>query len=182
MEIDINEFIKDLRERKPAAQEQLLNEYGPYVYRLVVRMVVQHEDAEEVYQDVFVKAMTKISTYDPGKAKLSTWLSRIAYNESINHIRRSKMEFISMNDIEMSDDYDDTQTEETYNEQTILLLEKAMTLLPSADQTLLSLFYYDDMSLEEIAYITGVKTSTVGSRLSRIRSKLHKIIKKISDK
>lgn len=181
MEIDKNEFIKDLRERKPAAQERLLNEYGPFVFRMVVRMVGQREDAEEVYQDVFVKAMTKISTYDPRKAKLSTWLSRIAYNESLNHIRRSKMELISMNDIEMIDDYDYIETEDTYNEHTILLLEKAMTILPSADQTLLSLFYYDDMSLEEIAYITGLKTSTVGSRLSRIRRKLHKIIKKITD-
>ena len=144
-------------------------------------MVGQREDAEEVYQDVFVKAMTKISTYDPGKAKLSTWLSRIAYNESLNHLRRSKMEFISIDDIEMRGDCDETQTEETYDEQIILLLEKAMTLLPSADQTLLSLFYFDDMSLEEIAYITDSKTSTVGSRLSRIRRKLHTIIKQYSD-
>ncbi len=57
-----------------------------------------------------------------------------------------------------------------------------MQLLPAADQTLLSLFYYENMSMKEIAYITGSIPSTIGSRLSRIRKKLYQTIMQFSDK
>ena len=82
MKRETNEFINDLRQRKPAAQKKLLTDYGPAVFRLIMRMIGRQEEAEEVYQDVFVKVLSKISSFDPQKASLSTWLSRIAYNES----------------------------------------------------------------------------------------------------
>ena len=81
-------LIDDLRQRKPAACQRLLAEYGPAVFRTVQHIVPRREDAEEVYQDVFVKALQGIGTYDPQKASLATWLSRIAYREAISFLRR----------------------------------------------------------------------------------------------
>ncbi len=176
METETNEFIKELCRKNPAAQHRLLATYGPMVFRLVIRMVGQREDAEEIYQDVFVKALTKIDTFNPEKAEIATWLSRIAYHEAVNHLRRSHNDLVYMDGNELSatcGEIPDTPRDE----QTVQLLEKAMALLPQADQTLLSLFYYENMSLRDIAYIIGSIPSTVGSRLSRIRHKLYQIIK-----
>ena len=181
MERETNEFINDLRRRKPAAQQRLLVDYGPMVFRIVCRMVGQTEDAEEVYQDVFVKALTSISTFDERKASLATWLSRIAYNESVNHIRKSRMDFILLDDNEMETAVEDIPSDHRDDEQAVLLLEKAMDLLPAAEQILLSLFYYENRSLQEIAYITDSKPTTIGSRLSRIRKKLYHLIQQFSE-
>lgn len=182
MKRETNEFINDLRQRKPAAQKKLLTDYGPAVFRLIMRMIGRQEEAEEVYQDVFVKVLSKISSFDPQKASLSTWLSRIAYNESANYLRISRLNMVYIGDLESDIECDDIAFENTYDEQSILLLEQAMTILPTTEQTLLSLFYYENMSLQEIAYITDSVPSTVGSRLSRIRKKLYRIIKQYSEK
>ena len=181
MERETNEFINDLRQRKPAAQQRLLADYGPLVFRIVVRMVGQAEDAEEVYQDVFVKALTSISTFDERKASLATWLSRIAYNESVNHMRRNRMDFVLLDDNEMETAVEDLPSDYHDDEQAVILLEQAMALLPTTEQTLLSLFYYENRSLQEIAYITDSKPTTIGSRLSRIRKKLYHLIQQISE-
>ena len=181
MEKETNEFINDLRRRKPAAQRSLLADYGPMVFRLVMRMVGQTEDAEEVYQDVFVKALTKISSFDERKASLATWLSRIAYNESVNHIRSRRMDFVLIDDNEMETAVEDIPSVNHDDEQVVLLLERAMALLPTAEQMLLSLFYYENRSLQEIAYITDSKPTTIGSRLSRIRKKLYGLIQQFSE-
>lgn len=176
MDKSTKELINDLCKKKPAAQQRLLTTYGPMVFRLVIRMVGQREDAEEIYQDVFVKALTKIDSFNPEKALLATWLSRIAYHEAVNHLRRSHNDLVYMDSDELStacEEIPDTP----HDEQDIQLLEKAMALLPQADQTLLSLFYYENMSLQDIAFVIGSIPSTVGSRLSRIRHKLYKIIK-----
>ena len=81
MEQDSTILISNLRQRKPAACQQLLTEYGPAVFRMVQRIVTRREDAEEVYQDVFVKALRGIEGYNPRQASLATWLGRIAYHE-----------------------------------------------------------------------------------------------------
>ncbi len=181
MERETNEFINDLRRRKPAAQQRLLADYGPMVFRIVVRMVGLTEDAEEVYQDVFVKALASISTFDERKASLATWLSRIAYNESVNHMRRNRMDFVLLDDNEMETAVEDLPSDYHDDEQAVILLEQAIALLPTTEQTLLSLFYYENRSLQEIAYITDSKPTTIGSRLSRIRKKLYHLIQQISE-
>ena len=81
-EIDID-LIRGLREQSPKAQRQALERYGNEVFALVARMLPATEDAEEVYQDVFVKVFRNIGTYDAEKSALRTWISRIAYNESV---------------------------------------------------------------------------------------------------
>ena len=181
MEIQTNKFINDLRQGKPAAQQRLLAEYGPMVFRIVLKMVGQREDAEEVYQDVFVKALLKISTFDPQKASFATWLSRIAYNEALNHNRRSKLDLVFMDDLDLSTANKDIPIDPQRDEQIIGLLEKAMEMLSNEEQALLSLFYYENQSLKDIAFITDSIPSTVGSRLSRIRTKLYHIIKKFKE-
>lgn len=169
-------LVNDLRQHKRAAQERLFRDYGPGVFRLVLRIVGRYEDAEEVYQDVFVKALRGINTFDHQQASLHTWLNRIAYNESLNFVRRTRPILVNIDGQDKELDSFDTPDIEHHDEQTILLLEKALTKLSPSEQAVITMFYYDNLSLREIAYITGSISSTVGSQLSRIRKKLYRII------
>ena len=170
-------LISNLRQHKPAAWQQLLTEHGPMVFRMVQRIVTRREDAEEVYQDVFVKALRGIEGYNPNQASLATWLNRIAYHESLNFVRGQRPVIVSMDDrdlgIDALEDPDDTPPDE----ETIRQLEQALAKLPPHEQAVVSMFYYDNMSLADMAYVTGSNPSTLGSQLSRIRKKLYRIIK-----
>ena len=177
MEQDSTILISNLRQRKPAACQQLLTEYGPAVFRMVQRIVTRREDAEEVYQDVFVKALRGIEGYNPRQASLATWLGRIAYHESLNFVRGKKPNIVYMDDSELGIDTLEAPDDAPPDEQTIRQLEQALAMLPSHEQAIVSMFYYDNMSLADIAYVTGSIPSTVGSQLSRIRKKLYRNIK-----
>lgn len=177
MEIDTTILISELRQRKSAACQQLLATYGPMVFRMVQRIVPLREDAEEVYQDVFVKALRGIEGYNPKQASFGTWLNSIAYHESLNFIRGKSPVIVSMDDYELGTNLLEAPDEEPQDEQTIQQLEQALEKLPPHEQAIVSMFYYDNMSLADIAFVTGSITSTVGSQLSRIRKKLYRMIK-----
>ena len=68
------------------------------IFGQVARIVTCQEDAEEVYQDVFVKIFRNIQSYDSRQASLATWMSRIAYNESLNFVRRAQQPVIYVDD------------------------------------------------------------------------------------
>ena len=177
MEQGTKDLIHDLRQHQPAACQQLFTTYGPAVYRMIQRIVPCREDAEEVYQDVFVKALNSIERFSPQQASLATWLKSIAYHESLNFVRGKKSTIVYMDDNRLDIDAMEEPDEAPQNEQTIQQLEQALTELPPHEQTVVSMFYYDEMSLADIAFVIGSNPSTVGSQLSRIRKKLYRIIK-----
>ena len=177
MEQETEILIRDLRQQKSAACQRLLTEYGPAVFRMVQRIVIRREDAEEVYQDVFFKALRGIEGYDHRQASLATWLNRIAYHESLNFVRGKKPNIVYMDDRDLGADSLEVPDEAQPDEQTIHQLEQALAMLPPNEQAIVSMFYYDNMSLADIAFVTGSIPSTVGSQLSRIRKKLYRIIK-----
>lgn len=174
-------IIEGLRQRSPKVQQQALEQYGGYVWAQVVRLVPAVEDAEEVYQDVFIKVFSNINMYDESKSSLKTWLTRIAYNESITFLRRKRQALIYFEDSEgEAEALSEAEVEETLgygNEETIQLIRAAIRHLPPDEQAIITMFYYDEMSLKEIAYVTESIPTTIASRLSRIRKKLCKIIK-----
>ena len=171
-------FIEQLQKGEHNACRQLISDYGYAVFQMVRRIVMKPEDAEEVYQDVFVKALQGIGSYDSSKASLATWLSRIAYHEALNFVRRRHPNIVYIEEKDMNlGNIDDTPEEDIHDSQTIQALEIALEKLPPHEQAIITMFYYDNMSLADIAYITGSIPSTVGSQLCRIRKKLYRIIK-----
>ena len=177
MERDTETLIRELQQHQPAACQWLLKAYGPGVYRMVQRIVTCREDAEEVYQDVFVKALRAIGGYNLKQASLATWLNRIAYHEALNFVRGKKATIVYMDDNEFGADRLEDPDDAPLDEDTIQQLEQALAQLPPHEQAVVSMFYYDNMSLADIAFVTGSVVSTVGSQLSRIRKKLYRMIK-----
>lgn len=126
---------------------------------------------------MFVKALQGIGNYDSRKASLATWLNRIAYHEALNFVRKRHPNIVYMDEKDMNLNDNETPEEDAHDSQTILALENAMEKLPPHEQAIVTMFYYDDMSLADIAYVTGFIPTTVGSQLCRIRKKLYRIIK-----
>jgi RNA polymerase sigma-70 factor (ECF subfamily) len=179
-EIDIN-LIEGLMQQSPQAQQELLDRYGRLVFAQVARLVPGTENAEEVYQDVFVKVFRNIGQYDSERSALKTWLSRIAYNEAISYLRRKSPPVVYYEDRSgEADRLTDAEVNETFGRpstETVQLIRAALKHLPPDERALITMFYYEEMSLKEIAYVTESIPTTVASKLSRTRKKLYKIIK-----
>ncbi|MBO4430500.1 MAG: sigma-70 family RNA polymerase sigma factor [Bacteroidaceae bacterium] len=179
-DIDVN-LIEGLRRQSPKAQQQMLERYGHAVFAQVARLVPSFEDAEEVYQDVFVKVFKNINMYDPEKSSLKTWISHIAYNESISFLRQRTMPVIYYEDREgEAEKLSESEVEATFghpNPETVQLIRAAIKHLPPDERAIITMFYYEEMSLKDIAYVTESIPTTIASKLSRTRKKLCKIIK-----
>ena len=176
-------LIEGLRQHSPKAQQETLELFGRNVWAQVVRIVSCTEDAEEIYQDVFVKAFNNIDRYDGEKASLKTWLLRIAYNEAVSFLRHSKTKTISIEDYgNNTDNISEEEVERIIgrpDNESIQTLRSAIHHLTLEEQALITMFYYDELSINDIAFVTESNPSTIGSKLSRTRKKLCTIIKKL---
>lgn len=175
------DLIAGLRRQSPKAQQETIDRYGREVFAQVVRLVAVTENAEEVYQDVFMKVFSNIGQHDAGRASLRTWISRIAYNEAISFLRRKRMQVVYFEDRgHEADKLSDAEVDEALghaNAETVQLIRAALKHLPPEERALVTMFYYEERSLKEIADITESIPTTVASRLSRTRKKLCRIIK-----
>lgn len=175
------DLIAGLRRHSPKAQQETIDRYGREVFAQVVRLVAVTENAEEVYQDVFMKVFTNIGQHDARRASLRTWISRIAYNEAISFLRRKRLQMVYYEDHDgEAERLLDAEVEDTFgqpNPETVQLIRAALQHLPPDERAIVTMFYYEEMSLKDIAYVTESIPTTVASKLSRTRKKLYKIIK-----
>ena len=163
----------DAGDRKAAATEYayFVKKYSQQVLDFTVRMVSCMADAEELAQNAFIKAFNKFEKFEQ-RASFLTWVSRIAYNESINHLRRRKLHYVEIDEVPVADCnlLDDELS--TGNEERIKLMEEAINILPPDERMLVHLYYYEDKPLNEIAYVMDVEPNALAVRLHRIRKKL----------
>ena len=175
------ELIEGLRRQDPKAQWLTLQRYGSAIFAQVARLVPGKEDAEEVYQDVFVKAFTHIGQYDESRSSLRTWLTRIAYNAAVDRLRHQRQPVVYFEDREgKAEALSDQEVDDTLghpNDEMVQLIRAALKHLPPEERAIITMFYYEEMSLKEIAFVTGSIPTTVASKLSRTRKKLCRIIK-----
>ena len=181
-DIEIN-LIEGLKEQSPKAQQMMVERYGRHVFSQVVRLLPSVEDAEEVYQDVFLKVFLNINMYNEEKAAFKTWVSRIAYNESITWLRHKRQQMIYFEDEDgEAERLSEAEVEATLghsNPETVQLIRAALKHLPPEERSLITMFYYEEMSVKDIAYVTDSPPNTIASKLFRTRTKLCKIIQTI---
>ncbi len=145
--------------------------YSGQILDFVSRMVSDAGDAEELAQDAFVRAFRSLSQFD-GRSSWLTWVLRIAYHAALNHLKRQRQHWLSIDDVQLTDTIDDDDLS-TGKEERIQQLETAIDTLPPDEQMLLHLYYYDDRSLRDIAYIMDAEPNALATRLHRIRKKLY---------
>ena len=164
--------------RRAAAAEYayLVNQYSQQVLDFTTRMVGNRADAEELAQNAFVKAFNKFEKFEQ-RASFLTWVSRIAYNESINHLKRRKLHYVDIDAVPVTDSNQLDDELSTGNEERIRLMEDALDNLPPDERMLVHLYYYEDKPLNEIAYVMDAEPNALAVRLHRIRKKLLVTIK-----
>lgn len=168
-------YIKRILEGETELFSVFLDRYSRPLYSLIVQIVGCPEDAEELVQDAFLNAFRHLSNYK-GDCKFSTWLYRIAYNVAVSATRKKKQEvfYIEENTINnVPDAIVDEGLLVDENEEKISRLSTAIGRLGTEEIALITLFYYENKSLEEIGEILKISVSNAKVRLHRTRKKLY---------
>ncbi|MBR1838508.1 MAG: sigma-70 family RNA polymerase sigma factor [Bacteroidaceae bacterium] len=163
------------------AYRQLYEVYSSSVFQTVARFANRAEVAEELTQDVFLRVFDALDTFDASKASFYTWVQRIAYHYSVSYLRsRKPPPLVSLNEDEAAMQHiSETALQEAFDEpqsDTVEALMQIIEKLEPEEQHLLTLYYFEDRPLKEIAYIMDVHPPALSSRLSRIRKKIYFIL------
>ncbi len=151
---------------------KVIAHYSEPLYWQIRRMVLNHDDTNDLLQNTFIKAWTNIENFR-GDAKLSTWLYKIAINESITFINKEK----AKNNVSIDDDdsflINNLKADEWFDgDELKLQLQKAINQLPEKQRLVFNMRYYDELKYEEISEILG---TTVGA----LKASYHHALKKI---
>ena len=170
-------YIGRTREGDRNSFSHLVEAYSDRVYTLCLRMLGREDEAKDAAQDAFVKAFRSLNNFRE-ESRFSTWLYRIAYNHCISVIRKN------VRVIDLVDERDQIEEQDMELNALDLLgaadrsvyLKTAIEALPETDAVMVNLFYYDELSLEEIAKITGLSSGNIRIRLHRSRKKLYEVL------
>lgn len=169
------ELIDMLRDPKTqrAGFSVMVSQYSDSLYWKVRRIVIEHEDANDVLQNTFIKAWSNLASFQ-GKSTLATWLYRIAINEALDFMRKKKLSTQVSADDEpgiaarlMSDPYFD-------GDEAQALLQEAVAKLPDVQRTVFMLKYYDNMKYSEISKILSTSEGA-------LKASYHMAVKKITN-
>lgn len=168
-------YITAVLNGERAAFAKLVNKHKQTAFNLAFRITHNREDAEEVVQDAFVNVYRNLTDFEY-KSKFTTWLFRIVYNLSVSKTRRKQIVQQTI-DENIADNYFIESTRSDYSllhdNERKFYIEKAMDVLDSDDQTILTLYYQEDCPIDEIAEITGNSVSNVKVKLFRARKRLY---------
>ena len=174
-------LIRRILDGQTALFRQLAGRYAEQVLPMVARLIPSPEEAEEVTQDVLIEAYKCLSRFDSRQATFQTWLMRIAYHTALKHYRQHHRHVRTV-DMEQQwlDSIPDDETDALLDDTDRLsFMERAIEMLKPDDQMLLSLYYFDDRSIRDIASITDHPEAYLRSRLQWIRKRLAITIKSL---
>jgi RNA polymerase sigma factor (sigma-70 family) len=158
----------------------LVNKHKTMAFNVALRITKSREDAEEVAQDAFVKVYQSLPQFK-GDSKFTTWLFKVVYNLALTKIRKKSLVSGSTDEEHFvepaGEQIFDTIAKMKEKEQKKHLSE-AIATLDETDQVLVTLYYMNDQSVDEIAEITSLTQSNVKVKLFRARKKLHDELQK----
>ena len=175
MTYDEKQIMEQLSEPKTRRQAFtiVVRQYSESLYWKIRRIVLNHDDANDVMQNVFIKAWINLDEFQ-NKSKFSTWLYRIAINESLDFVRKQKTascissdEDLSVANKLMADEYFD-------GDETQAQLQEAISQLPDVQRTVFTLRYYDEMKYSEISKMLGTSEGA-------LKASYHLAVKKITE-
>lgn len=160
---------------------ELVKRYQNLVFTITMRYVQSREDAEEISQDVFVKAYRSLADFR-GDSKFSTWLYTITTTTCITFLRKKRPDIHSLDNENVFAVADNINSAFSANsieaKSKIDMVNRAIQLLSADDAQVITLFYKGEQSLDEIASIMGMETNTVKVRLHRARQRLKEKMEK----
>ena len=175
------EIINRILSGDSNAYGELVRKYQNYVFTLALRFTHNREDAEEVAQDIFIKAFRSLADFK-GNSKFSTWLYTIVYTTSITFLRKKRLETTSIDDentfLQLENKDSGFNANIVEHKSKMSILNQAISMLSADDAQLITLFYKGEQSLDEIGIVLGVEANTVKVRLHRARTRLKEKMEK----
>jgi len=169
-----NYYIEKVLSADINAFAVLVERHKDMVFSIALRILKNREDAEELAQDVFVKAYQSLETFK-GESKFTTWLYRIVYNAAISKTRNKQLKFSELDNRIIENYSIDEINEDTgrlSDDDQKKLANKLMAALNPEESALITLFYFNDVPTEEIGLIMELTQTNVKVRLHRLRKKL----------
>lgn len=161
-------------ESRHAAFTCLVEKYQQQVYRLVRRMVIDHDDADDLVQEIFIKVYNNLENFQ-GESQLFTWMYRIATNECLRFLdKKRKRYFLPIADVNSELAHKLESSQYVNGDEIQLKLQKAVLTLPDKQRAVFHMKYYENLKYETIAEITG---TSIGS----LKASYHHAVKKIED-
>ncbi len=162
--------------RKEWGFELLVKKYTERVYNVVRKMVIIHEDTEDLVQEIFLKIWQNTSKFR-GDSELFTWIYRIAVNETINFLnKKNKRFFIPVEDY-MHKQLETVENEAFFDSGSIeKRLHKAIISLPPKQKAIFELRYFENLKHEKIAKILGISLGNVKSQYHNAVEKIKKLV------
>lgn len=157
----------------------LVDRYKDLVFTLALKMLNNREEAEEIAQDTFIKVYNSLNKFK-GESKFSTWIYKVTYNTCLDALKKKKKQ----QNVTYIEDFSEHQTKTLENildsideKERNQAIQDCLEELPSDEAFLLTLYYFDDQSIEEIAKVMNISTSNIKVKLFRTRKKLASILK-----
>lgn len=172
-------LIQQALANRQTAFAMLVKRYEQYVFTLALRFVRNREDAHEVAQDCFLRAFRYLADFR-GECKFSTWLYKIVYSTSLNHLRRQNPDLVSLDDearpVRLPDQGAPEASFALEQEDRNATLHKAIALLSPDDASIITLFYLYEQTLEEICLVMNLTLTNAKTKLCRARQRLRSIL------
>ena len=175
------ELVDAVLAKRPGAFERLIREYQGLCWHIIYRMVRHPEDARDLCQDTFLRVHQCLHQYRYESA-LKSWIGRVAYTIALRHLQHKRIALVDNTDdnedyalVEnISDDFDLESA--CADEETAQHLHAAIEALPPLQRTLLTLYHLEEITIPEIARITGLASGTIKSHLFRSRLRLRGVL------
>ncbi|WP_121355300.1 RNA polymerase sigma factor [Flavisolibacter nicotianae] len=170
-----NELIQDVLQGNTAAYAELVERYRSFVFTIALRYINSREDAEEVSQDIFVKAFRSLADFK-GASKFSTWLYTITTTTCLSFLRKKKLAVQSLDNehvFAVAENVDGGMSANQVEQKSrVQMVNEAIRMLSPEDSQVITLFYKGEQTLEEIAQIIGKEPNAVKVQLHRARTRL----------
>ena len=157
------------------AYRYIIDRYKNFVFNIAFKVLRNHEDAEEVTQDSFLKAYKALKNFK-GDCKFSTWLYRIAFNSAVSRTRKNVISKENIDDVPeiQFENVDNLSAIENINRnERKIFINKALEKLSDEEQVLVTLFYFEENSIAEVSEVTGLDSNNVKVKIHRARKKLY---------
>lgn len=156
--------------------DKIIKTHYGILFKVARSYTSNKDDFDDLYQEILIQIWTSLSKFK-NQSKISTWLYRVALNTALTFVKKDKKEKSKFSDVPLENQkayYDSERT--TVSQDKISSLYKCINLLNKSDRAII-LLYLEKCSYEEIAEIVGISVNNVGVKISRIKTKLHELLK-----
>jgi RNA polymerase sigma factor (sigma-70 family) len=174
--IPYDELLEKCRQGDRKSYNEIYQKYAKAMFNTSLRIVNDHSDAEDILQSAFTDAFTSLESFQY-KSTFGAWLKRIIVNQSINHLRKKKINLVEIDKTTITELPAEEIADENHVHLKVEEIKKAITLLPNGYRTVLSLYLFEGYDHEEIAEILNISHAPVRTQYTRAKQKLVNLVK-----